>query len=35
VAKRIIAEDGGETLRKHVVELEEENSWLKATTMKL
>jgi tetrahydromethanopterin S-methyltransferase subunit B len=35
VIEKIIAEEGGEMLLKRVVELEEENSWLKATVTKL
>jgi hypothetical protein len=35
VTKNIIVEEGGEMLRKHVGEHEEENSQLKATAVKL
>jgi replicative DNA helicase len=35
VAEKIIAEEGGETLRKCIVELEEEHFWLKATATKI
>jgi hypothetical protein len=35
VAEKIIAEEGGQTLQKCIAELEEENSWLKATAMKV
>jgi hypothetical protein len=35
VAEKIIAEESGESLRKRIVELEEENSRLKATSTEL
>jgi hypothetical protein len=35
VAEKIIAEEGGEMLQKCVAKLEEENSWLRASAVKL
>jgi hypothetical protein len=35
VAEKIITEEGGQMLQKRVVELEQENSWVKATAMEL
>jgi hypothetical protein len=35
VVEKVIAEESGETLRKRITELEEENSRLKVTAVKL
>jgi ATP-dependent protease ClpP protease subunit len=35
LTERIVAEEGRETLQKLIAELEEENSWMNATAVKL